>query len=256
MLWKCPSLLQLSSSASPLSRVSAWGTLFGHGHTRHLLCPVGRFSLSAWRGGSYFTGVSSTHYFEKGCMCHGGISKFPAPLSCLSSSLRCLLSAEAPELSPWCCLLKGNCEHPVIWLSVGGKSMDILAGSEGDPGCRWVLLALVRHGTTGLWGAKPVYPNVSRELGGHTVIATPVLSDHHGSSSQRDPVTRPQGLAMKNTLLPGSCWGVSLVCWISHFGGEWSLSQAGWVEELALGGGSIVILMGLLRCPPYTRTHL
>ena len=65
--------------------------------------------------------------------------------------------------------------------------MDILAGSEGDPGCRWVLLALVHHGMPGLWGAKPVYPNVSRELGGHTVIATPVLSDHHGSSSQRDP---------------------------------------------------------------------
>lgn len=121
---------------------------------------------------------------------------------------------------------------------------------------QWVLLVLVCHGTPGLWSAKPVYPNVSRELGGHTAIATPVLSDHHGSSSQHDPVTRPQGLATKNTLLPGSCWGVSPVCRISHFGGEWSLSQAGWVEELALGGGSIVILMGLLHSPPYTRTHL
>lgn len=61
---------------------------------------------------------------------------------------------------------------------------------------------------------------------------------------------------MKNTFLPGSCWGVSPVCRISHFGGEWSLSQAGWAEELALGSGSIVILMGLLCFPPYTGTHL
>lgn len=128
--------------------------------------------------------------------------------------------------------------------------MDILAGSRG------VLLTLVCHGTPELGGAKPVYPNVSRERRGHTIIATPVQPDHHGSSSQRDPVTRPQGLAMKNTLLPGSCWDVSPVCRISHFSGELSLSQAGWVEELALGGGSIVILMGLLRSPPYTRTHL
>lgn len=110
--------------------------------------------------------------------------------------------------------------------------------------------------TPGLWGAKPVYPNVSKELGGHTVIATPVLSDHHGSSSQHDPVTRPQGLAMKNTVLPVSCWGVSPVCRIRHFGGERSLFQAGWVEELALGDGPIVILMGLLCSSPYTGTHL
>lgn len=134
--------------------------------------------------------------------------------------------------------------------------MDIIAGSKGDLCCRWVLLVLVSHGAQGLWGAKSVYPNVSRELGEHSVIATPVLSDHHGSSSQHDPVTRPQGLATKNTLLPGSCWGVSPVCWISHPGGEWALSQAGWVEEQALGGGSIVILMGLLHSPPYTGTHL
>jgi len=144
----------------------------------------------------------------------------------------------------------------VSWLSVERPRTDILAGSKGDPDCRWVLLALVKHATPGLRGAKPTYPNVSRELGGHTIIATPVLSDHHGSSSQRDPVTRLQGLATKNALLPGSCWVVSPVCWISHFCGEWSLSQAGWVEELVLGGGSIVILMGLLCSPPYTRTHL
>lgn len=203
------------------------------------------------------TGFSSTHCFEKGCMWHGGMSRFPALLSCLSSFLRCVLSAKAPEMFPWCCFSKGSCEPPVIWLSVGGQSMVIIAGSKGDPGCRWMLLALVGVSAQGLWGAKSVYPNVpSRELGEHTVIATPVLSDHHGSSSQRDPVTRPQGLATKNTLLPGSCWGVSPVCQISCPGGEWSFSQAGWVEELALGGGSIVILMGLLRSPPYTRTHL
>lgn len=39
-------------------------------------------------------GVSCTHCFEEGCMWHGGISKFPALLSRLSSCLECLLSAE------------------------------------------------------------------------------------------------------------------------------------------------------------------
>lgn len=116
------------------------------------------------------------------------------------------------------------------------------------------MLALVSRGSPGPWGAKSVYPNVSRAWG--SVIATPVLSDHHGGSKQRDPVTRPQGLATKNTLLPGSCWGVSPVCRISQFGCEWSFSHAGWFEELALGAGPIVILMGLLCSPPYTGTHL
>lgn len=87
-------VLQLSSSASPLSGVSAWGTLSGHGHTRHLPWPIRKFSVSAWQGGGYFTGVSCTHFFEKGCMWHGGLSRFPALLFCLSSCLECLLSAE------------------------------------------------------------------------------------------------------------------------------------------------------------------
>lgn len=82
----------------------------------------------------------------------------------LSSSLRYLLSAGASALLPCCCLSRASRE-----LLVGVRT------DHGDPcwkqrgsSCRRVLLALA--GTPESWGAKRVYPNVSRELGAPSLL--------------------------------------------------------------------------------------
>jgi len=46
-----------------------------------------------------------------------------------------------------------------------------------------VVLALVRHGTPGPWGAKPVYPNVSRELGAPSLLPLCSLITMEAASS-------------------------------------------------------------------------